>query len=121
MTLPKIALLLYGVLLLAMGVQSYFFPTGEPSLVSLFAAGGTGLVVIICFFLSLKHPRWAYIITLIIAVLTLGRFTPVYLDEGQVYPALTAVIASALVIIVLISGHVTAMKKKKQEDTPPAA
>ena len=113
-TLPKIGLVLYGLLLLFMGIQSYFFPTGDPSLVSLIAAGGTGVLVIIAFFVSLKKPRIGYIIGLIVALLTLGRFLPVYFENQSPYPELTAVIASALLIAVLVGGHLAAMAAKKK-------
>lgn len=117
MTLVKGTMLVYGLALLAMGIQSYIAPSGDgkPSLISLIAAGGMGLIVIGMMFLSFKYPRPAYIVTVVLGVLTIGRFLPKVLSEGQVYPAGVAVGLSVVTIAVLLGGHLKAMADRKKE------
>ena len=116
MTLVKWTMVVYGVVLLGMGIQSYFFPSEgvDPSIISLIAAGGMGLIVLGMTALSFKHPRPAYIVTVVLAAMTIGRFMP-KVGEGQIYPATVAAGLSLLTIVVLGAGHMKAMADKKKQ------
>ncbi len=113
MSLVKVTMTIYGLALVAMGVQSFFFPLegSKASPISLIAAGGMGLVVLAMVWLSYKHPRPAYIVTVVLAVLTVLRFAPKAFSD--LYPALVAVVLSLVTIVVLGSGHMKAMADKK--------
>lgn len=119
MTLVKWSMVVYGIALIAMGVQAAFFPHegGKASPVSLAAAGGMGMVVLMMTWLSFKAPRPAYIVTLVIAALAILRFLPKLLSEQQLYPAGLTVLLSVAVAAVLGSGHMMAMKAKKASES----
>lgn len=110
-------MLVYGLAMVGMGVQAYFFPLegSKASIVSLIAAGGMGGVVLAMLGLTykLKVPRVPYIVTLLIAVLAIGRFAGKV--ATQVYPALVTVVLSAVVVAVLLGGHMAAMRQKRSE------
>lgn len=110
-------MLVYGLALLVMGIQSFFFPSegAKPSPISLIAAGGMGVIVLGMTLLSFKHPRPAYIVTIVLAVLTIGRFAPKVISEGQMYPAGIAAGLSLATILVLGAGHMKAMADRKKE------
>lgn len=104
----------YGLALLGMGVQSYFFPLegSESSIISLIAAGVMGLIVLGMVWLSYSKPRPAYIVTIVVAVMALGRFAPKATTD--IYPAGVTVALSVLVILVLAGGHFKAMADRKK-------
>ena len=113
MTWVKWVMLLYGVGLIGMGLQAYF-GTEDPSLISLIAAGGSGVIVLVGLFLSLKMatPRVGYIMTLVICLVIAGKFGKDAFG-GDMYPAMTAFVGSIVTFFCLLSGHLMAMKAKK--------
>lgn len=118
MTFVKWSMLAYGLAMIAMGVQSYFFPHegGKPSPISLIAAGSIGILVIVMMVLSFKKPRPAYIATIVFSLLPIGQFLPKLLKgEGGFYPQGLGVSLSLAMIAILVSGHLVAMKRKKSE------
>lgn len=136
--MAKIMMVVFGVAMLLMGIQSGFFPRdgAEASMVSLFAAGGMGLIVLAMVWLSFKKPPIAYSITLLICLAAIGRFAPVVYSadkpaEGQtvadltleqqqkklrIYPALVTVVLGGATALVLVGSHVAARKAKKSGD-----
>ena len=123
MSLVKVTMAVYGLALIAMGVQAAFFPTegAKASMISLYAAGGMGAIVLAMVWLSYSKPRIAYIVTVAIAVLATLRFVPKVMSEQQIYPAGITVALSLITIVVLLSGHLAAMKARKAEEARPAS
>ena len=113
MTWVKWVMLVYGVGLIAMGLDAYF-GSDNPSLISLIAAGGAGLIVLVGLYLSLKMatPRVGYIITLVICVAIAGRFAKGAFG-GDMYPAMTAFVGSLVTFFCLLAGHLMAKKAKE--------
>ena len=97
MAWPAIALVLYGVLNIVLGVLAY-----SKSPVSLYAGGGAGLVAIIAALISRSNPRIGYIIGAIVCLALLGRFLPKLLSDFQIYPGFILVASSAIVLILLL-------------------
>ena len=111
----NIALITYGVMCIAMGVQAAFFPheRANASMVSLYAAGGLGLLMIASVYIWTKSPRAGRIMAVVLALLSLVRFAPKVMKEQQIYPAGITVIASIIVIVLLVAGHIQGMKERK--------
>ncbi|MEZ5163191.1 MAG: hypothetical protein R2688_05460 [Fimbriimonadaceae bacterium] len=115
MTWPRWIAAVYGVILIAIGVQSYFFPSGKPSIISLIASGLMGVAVLGLVKLSLSMPRPGYIGILFISVVAGGRFVS-KMGDGF-YPAQFVVLISVVTAGALLAGHMMAMKAKKSETT----
>lgn len=116
-------MLVYGLCLIAMGVQSFFFPHegGKPSIISLIAAGGMGCVALGFTYWAVKaaNPRGAYIAMIVLALLVPGRFIGQLARGAEVgfYPGMLTIILSVAMILVLGMGHMNAQKKKRSEPT----
>jgi hypothetical protein len=109
-------LLFSGIACLAMGVQAYFFPSAgkEPSMASLMAAGGCGLILIACTFVSIKNPRLGYIPALVICLLLIGRFVASGFNKGfDFYPGIVTILIGVICGGSLLAGHLMAQKAKK--------
>ncbi len=118
MTYVKWSMVVYGLATLAMGIQSYFFPSpgAKVSPISLIAAGSIGILVLVMTWLSFKKPRPAYIATIVLALLPVGQFLPKLLKgEGHFYPQVVGVGLSVAIIVILGSGHIMAMKQRQAE------
>ena len=88
------------------------------SMVSVYAAGGSGLIVLACVWVSLKKPRVGYIAAMVIALVILLRFAPLAFGaEGKMYPDMVATVASALAIAALIGGHLLSNRSKGSKET----
>lgn len=117
------SMLVYGLCLIAMGVQSFFFPHegGKPSIISLIAAGGMGCVALGFTYWAVKaaNPRGAYIAMIVLALLVPGRFIGQLARGAEVgfYPGMLTIILSVAMILVLGMGHMNAQKKKRSEPT----
>src|SRR5690606_27583789 len=110
MSLVKVTMSVFGLAMLAMGVQAAFFPIGEAksSMISFYAGGGFGLIVLAMVWLSYSKPRIAYIVSVAVAALTLIQFLPKFLKEQHIYPAGVAILLSVVMIAVLLNGHLAA-------------
>ncbi|ARU40638.1 hypothetical protein CCB80_05575 [Armatimonadetes bacterium Uphvl-Ar1] len=112
-------MLVYGLALIAMGVQSFFFPHdgGKPSMISLAAAGGMGMVTLVLTYLSTKvaNPRGVYIGMIFLAFFASSRFVMTGITKGFVlYPGIVTIVLSFALIAILGMGHMSAMKKRKE-------
>lgn len=118
MTFVKWSMVVYGLALIGMGIQAYFFPHdgGKPSSVSLLAAGGSGALVLFLTWLSFNHPRPSYIITIFVALLIAGRFLANVGKGLPFYPAIVSIVLSFALIAILLSGHLIAMSQKKKQE-----
>ena len=115
MTWPRWIATVYGVVLILIGVQSYFFPSGKPSVISLIASGLMGVAVLGLVKLSLSMPRPGYIGILFVSLVAGGRFVS-KMGDGF-YPAQFVVIISGLTACSLVAGHLLTMKAKKSDET----
>lgn len=119
MNFVRWSMLVYGLALIAMGVQSFFFPHdgGKPSMISLAAAGGMGMVTLVLTYLSTKvaNPRGVYIGMIFLAFFASSRFVMTGITKGFVlYPGIVTIVLSLGLIAILGMGHMSAMKKRKE-------
>lgn len=109
----------YGVTMILIGAQSFFFPTsGKPSIISLVAAGGIGLIVLLLgvFASKASNPRWYYISAIVIALVGASRFIGNAIKGTlTLYPGGVAILLTVGLIAVLGMGHMAAMKARKSE------
>jgi len=108
----------YGLAMILIGAQSYFFPTGKPSIVSLIAAGSIGLIVALLGFFASKaeNPRWFYIAGIFFAFVGCSRFIGnIFSGKFTMYPGGLVIVLSLGLIALLGLGHVSAMRKRKLE------
>lgn len=104
-------MLFAGIALIGMGIQAF-----SVSPVSLYAAGGAGLLLIICMVISLKNPRWGYIPALVICLALIGRFAGSMATKGfKLYPDAVTIGIAVVVAASLLAGHFMAQKAKKLE------
>lgn len=71
-----------------------------------------GLLVLGSIAWAKTQPRWGRIASLVIAALVVARFMPKFLKTQQWYPAGLEVIASIVVIVALLAGHLLANRPK---------
>lgn len=119
MNFVRWSMLVYGLALIAMGVQSFFFPHdgGKPSVISLIAAGGMGVIMLLLTLFASKaaNPRFLYIGAIVVALLTSSRFVMTGLSKGVTfYPGGLTILLSFALIAILGMGHMSAMKKRKE-------
>lgn len=109
MTPLKWLMTIFGVALIAMGVEAYLAKNSVPSLLG---GGIAGVLMLVCVWLTTKYPRVAYIAAAVVCLGMLGRFLPAFLkDTSNIYPALVISISSVVVFVALISGHVLARRR----------
>lgn len=104
-------MLVYGLAMIGMGLDGYL---RKGSAMSLYGGGALGAVVLIGLWMSMsmKTPRWGYILGVLMGIAALGRFLPNYLKTKDPYPALVIVVLSALLLLVLVGGHFAAQRAK---------
>ncbi len=103
----NILLVSFSILMIGMGAEA-----ASKSMVSLIAGATIGLLMLGSVALAKSNPRAGRIMSLVVALLPLGRFLPKFLKEQQIWPAGVAVISSVIVIVALVAGHVFAMRKR---------
>ncbi|MCA0360787.1 MAG: hypothetical protein LCH41_07010 [Armatimonadetes bacterium] len=127
MTWVRWSMLVYGAFLITMGVQSYFFPREghEPSMMSLAAAAGMGIVALVLTYLAtiLPNPRGVYITMIFLSVFAMSRFLMVGITKGNwvLYPNLTVIAASLVMIGILGAGHMMKVRQNKSSADAPGA
>lgn len=99
----QISLVLYGVLNLVLGILGAM----KGSMVSLYAAGGAGVVAIVAALIARSNPKVGYVIGALVCLALLGRFVPKLMQDFQLYPGGIAAIASVAMLVLLIAGHFT--------------
>lgn len=106
----NVLLMLYAALNLGLGIYGFAV---KQSMVSLIAGAAIAALILFTLWLTKTNPRMGRIGSLIVAVLVTGRFLPMFLKSGDWLPAGILSIASGVVIIALLAGHMMAMQAKK--------
>lgn len=101
-------LIAFGGFNILAGLKAYFAPV--PSLISLIAAGVTGLIIIGGAALAKSHPKVGYAIATLATLLVGGRMLGAYMKTQAIWPALVFTILSAAVLACLVVGHFMAKK-----------
>ncbi|MHB8637269.1 MAG: hypothetical protein ACYC96_12440 [Fimbriimonadaceae bacterium] len=118
------AIIVYGLIMMGMGLQAYFFPSAKASPASVIAGSAIGILEIFFAALSKTHQRVGYIGAAVVALLTLGRWIPHLFKDGQIviYPALIGTVLSVGLALYLVGGHLaTKRRSRKAQAEPPAA
>jgi hypothetical protein len=108
------AVIAYGVIIATLGAQAYFMPRpGHPAHFMSLAGGATiGVLMIVSYFIWQTKPRFGRIMSLVLAVGSLGMFAPRLISTGALYPNGLMVVLSIILIGLLGSGHMMANKDK---------
>lgn len=106
--------LVYGALLIGLGLEAYL---AKQSLPSLLGGGGLGLAAIFFAAFTSVNPRVGRIGAAVVTLLTLGRFVPALLKEPK-WSNIVLVVASLIVFGCLGAGHMLAMKAKRNHADP---
>jgi uncharacterized membrane protein (UPF0136 family) len=109
----KLCLFLYGVALIAGGVMGYAKAQSLPSLI---AGSASGILILVTFAVSLRRPRTAFLLALLIA-LGLGASQLLrYIEKGEAgagnVPLMIAC-ASGFMVVVLVLGLVSRRPKPR--------
>lgn len=104
-------MVIYAVAMIGLGAYATIVH-GE--IASLLGGGGSGAIVLGMMFWSLKSPRPAYIISLLIGVAVAGQFIMKFSKSHQIYPHGIIVGLNIFLILALLGGHLLAMGAKKQ-------
>ncbi len=80
---------IFGAITLILGIVGY---VRSKSVASAFAGGVSGMLLLVAGFMALKREgmsglNWGYLTGLIVSVLLLGRFLPVFIKKKKLYPA----------------------------------
>lgn len=108
----------YAVAMIALGLVGSLKAN---EIMSLVGGGGAGLVVLACMFWSLKKPRPAYIVALLVGLAVGGQFVMKFSKSGLVYPHLVIALLNAALVVCLLGGHLMAMAAKKREPSKTQA
>lgn len=106
-----------GLVSIGMGVQAFFFPRPghEPSLISLSAAGGLGLLLTVSAFVAARlNLKGGYIMAAGASLFLLSRFGPkVVLGRAALYPDVVMALIAAALLTALTYLH---FQQKKAEN-----
>jgi uncharacterized membrane protein (UPF0136 family) len=103
----SIAVIIYGVIMIGLGLLAYF---DKGSWQSLVGGGAIGLLAVAGGFVAKSNPMIGYGMAALASVAALGRFAPVVIKEGKIWPAGVITALSALTLIALVVGHFTDKK-----------
>lgn len=102
----------FAIICITLGAQAYFAPREghNPSVVSLIAAGSIGVLMLVSLAIWKNvNPRGGRIMSAVLTIACLGNFVPKALKAGF-YPNGLMAILSALLLILLVAGHLSAKK-----------
>jgi hypothetical protein len=101
--------------------------TGEPSMISLYAGGGAGLLLLLCAVGDWLGSRFALAGSLIVSLTLLGRFVPAVVKErdrlGEYLMELKGQVAVAMVIggvLVLLASALAFVQSPRRPANPTA-
>lgn len=89
---------LFGAVSIVLGIMGY---VRSQSVASLFAGGVSGILLAVSGIMALRREsmdgvNWGYVLGLVVSVLLLGRFLPVFLKSKKFYPAGIMAVLSVL-------------------------
>ncbi len=113
--MPKlnVFLLIYGILMIAMGIHGF---VSKGSVASLVAAGSVGAIIIGTVALYKTNPRPARIIGAVVSLLTLGMEGSKLLNKPVFYPHGLAAGLSVIAFVWLGAGHLLAQRDRPRRD-----
>lgn len=103
----------YGVVMILLGAYASI-KNWEPGSLGGVAAGG---IVLGMTAWSLKNPRPAYIISLLIGLAVAGRFVGQFMKTQLIYPHGVIAALNIFLIVALLGGHLLSMAKPKSEES----
>ena len=92
------SVLIYGLLLIGLGYLGYY---QAGSMISLYAGGGFGLLMVLCSLLMFGNIRWGSYVALTFSVLLTALFSIRYSMTGKGLPATLAVLSAAMLLFLL--------------------
>ena len=109
-------LIVFAVFLILVGAQAAFLPFEghRSSIVSFYAGGGAGLLLLGSVALAFTNPRVGRIGAAIVCLLLLGKFGGDYLKDGHVWPALVMSLITFAVLGCLVTGHFMGMLARRE-------
>ncbi len=128
MNWPRWMLVVYALINIAMGIQSYFFrinpePGSSPHFMSIVAGVAAGLILLFCVWLTFRNPRAGFITATVVCLLLAFQFGSGLLKQlsGQadlkIYPTVIAFALAAGTACALAFAHFHARHKAKQAQT----
>ena len=94
----QIAVLTYGILLVALGILGY---VKAGSAMSLYAGSGSGVLLVLCALLLHYQIRFASYATVALTLLLTGMFAYRYTATSKTLPALLAVLSGGMLLYLL--------------------
>ena len=113
MTITKWEMVAYALAMLGLGAYGSI-KKGEP--MSLMGSAVICVIVLLMVWWSFRQPRWAYIITLLVAAATAAKFFSKTVENGVFSPVGLISPLSILMCVGLLLGHLLA----KKPSTPAA-
>jgi hypothetical protein len=96
-------LFLFGAAMIGMGLEAMI---SKGSVISLAAAGLTGVLAIIGGYWGLKSPTKGYLLGVVATLIPMGQFVPKILKgEAAVWPHMVGTALCAITLLCLIAGH----------------
>lgn len=92
------SILVYGVLLIGLGTAGYY---QAGSLMSLYAGGGFGVLLIISSLFIFASQKWGARMALVLTILLTGMFAYRYSVTGKAIPAVLAVLSGGMLLFLL--------------------
>lgn len=108
-------LLYYGIFNIALGIWG--FVEGSP--ISLAAGGGAGVLVIVAAWIAKTRPTIGHILAALVCLALLGRFVMLSMKEFKWVPGGIEIIASSIVLICLVAGHLLGRRATGSGDLGP--
>lgn len=104
--------LVYAILLIALGIYAYLDVHHLPSML-----GGVGSGVVELLFLAYtsKNPRVGRMGAAIVALLLFFMFFGMMIQKGPAWNNVTIALASLIVVVALVGGHMTAMSRRRAQ------
>jgi len=109
-------LITYALLNIGLGIDGF---ASKGSVISLIAGCAAGVLMIGTVILTKTRPRIGRIGSLVIGLAMMGQFLPKFIKTGVWLPAGILTVASAIVVIALVLGHLMGMMARKNA-TPTA-
>jgi uncharacterized membrane protein (UPF0136 family) len=105
----NVLLVLFALLSIGLGTYGY---VNSNSIQSLIAGVAIGVLMLGTVALAKSHPRWGRIGSLVVCLLVIGRFLPIFIRTQDWLPAGIMAISAITVAVCLIGAHLAASARK---------